>query len=154
MIRVVPSHVVSAIERLFPNVHTEETFPLKIDDTAALAALLALVEQVPQELFPATSEQYNALMIALATLRNAPAYWTWQRFAPIATTPGGYSKNPVRLLYDTLKTCPDDAPAPETTDLLFIPDPEFRTALRLDLSSANQALANGEWKAATVLARP
>jgi hypothetical protein len=152
MIRVVPSHIVSVIEQLFPAVITQETFQLKIDDTAALTALLALVDQVPQELFPATSEQYSALMIALATLRNAPAYWSWYPRLPIVSTPGGYSKNPVQLLYDTLKTCPDDAPTPETTDLSFIPDLEFREGLRLDISTASQALANQEWKAATVLA--
>jgi len=152
MIRVIPSQIVSVIEKLFPAVFAEATFQLKIDDTAALTALLALVDQVPQELFPATSEPYNDLMIALATLRNAPYYWTWQPRVPIVTTPGGYSKNPVRLLYEILKECPDEAAAPETTDLLFIADPKFRTALRLDLSSANQALTNGEWKAATVLA--
>jgi hypothetical protein len=59
MIRVIPSQVVSVIEKLFPAVFTEATFQLKIDDTAALTALLALVDQVPQELFPATSEQYK-----------------------------------------------------------------------------------------------
>jgi hypothetical protein len=36
--------------------------------------------------------------------------------------------------------------------LLCIPDPAFREGLRLDISTAEQALANGEWKATTVLA--
>jgi hypothetical protein len=58
--------------------------------------------------------------------------------------------NPVQLLYKTLKQCPDAAPAPGTTDLLFITDPTLREELRLDVSMADQALANGEWKAATV----
>ena len=39
-----------------------------------------------------------------------------------------------------------------TTELVFIPDAGLREGLRLDISTANQALANGEWKAATVLA--
>jgi hypothetical protein len=152
MIRVVPSDVVREIERLFPQVHTEKTFQLKLDDGAALMALITLVDQVPHELLPSTPEQYSALMIALATLRHAPSHWASYPHTPIVTTPGGYSKNPVRLLYDTLKVCPDDAPTPGTTDLPFITDAEFRDGLRLDISTAHQALANQEWKAATVLA--
>jgi hypothetical protein len=60
--------------------------------------------------------------------------------------------NPVQLLYQTLKRCPDAAPSPATTELLFITDGALRAELRLDISTANQAMTNGEWKPATVLA--
>jgi hypothetical protein len=39
-----------------------------------------------------------------------------------------------------------------TTDLNFITDQSLRESIRLDISAANSALVNGEWKAATVLA--
>ena len=152
IIRVVPSQVVSVIEQLFPAVLTQTTFQLTSDNTEAIMALLALIDQLPHELLPATSEQYNALVIAIAVLRNAPKRWEARPRDPVIGTPGGYSTSPVRLLYDTLKACPDEAPAPATTDLPFITDPEYRAALRLDISNAYQALANREWKAATVLA--
>jgi hypothetical protein len=43
-------------------------------------------------------------------------------------------------------------PAPSTVALTFISDADFRENLCNDISAANQALSNGEWKAATVLA--
>jgi len=70
----------------------------------------------------------------------------------VETTPGGYRMNPVQLLCETLQRCPDAAPTPATVELVFIPDPAFREELRIDISTAYQALANGEWKPATVLA--
>ncbi|GAA09697.1 hypothetical protein ATPR_2701 [Acetobacter tropicalis NBRC 101654] len=39
-----------------------------------------------------------------------------------------------------------------TTELAFIEDVELRNSIRLDISAATNALHNGEWKAATVLA--
>jgi len=48
--------------------------------------------------------------------------------------------------------CPDQAPTQETTALPFITDPELRERIRLDMSTAHRALAEGEYKAATVLA--
>ena len=60
--------------------------------------------------------------------------------------------NAVALLHKTLQQCPDQAPAPTTTELVFILEPDLRAGLRIDISTAFQAEANGEWKAATVLA--
>lgn len=48
--------------------------------------------------------------------------------------------------------CPDEAPAPGTTDLPFVTHAELRESIRLDISAANRDFANGEWKGATVLA--
>ena len=60
--------------------------------------------------------------------------------------------NPVQALYKALQQCPDAAPSPTTAGLEFISDPDFRHELRIDISTAEQALTHGEWKAATVLA--
>jgi hypothetical protein len=51
-----------------------------------------------------------------------------------------------------LRTCPDDAPAPSTTDPAFISDADLRADLLQDLGEVNRSLHNGEWKGATVLA--
>jgi hypothetical protein len=48
--------------------------------------------------------------------------------------------------------CPESSPAPGTSELNFITDTDLRTNLRNDIGAINRALANGEWKAATVLA--
>jgi hypothetical protein len=43
---------------------------------------------------------------------------------------------------------PDESPAPGTPELSFVPESEFRRTY----ATVQRALANGEWKAATVLA--
>lgn len=43
-------------------------------------------------------------------------------------------------------------PAPGTSELNFIQDPDLRFDIRVDIAAINRAFANGEWKAATVLA--
>lgn len=63
----------------------------------------------------------------------------------------GHKDNPVTLIRNALASCPDEAPAPGTADLDFIDDDELKNNLRMDISSVNTALINGEWKAATVL---
>jgi hypothetical protein len=51
-----------------------------------------------------------------------------------------------------MSQCPDEAPAPATSELKFITDPALRENLRNDIGAVERALSNGEWKAATVLA--
>src|SRR5262249_55836342 len=58
----------------------------------------------------------------------------------------------IRTIYRLLRTCPDDVPAPSTTDPAFISDPDLRADLHRDLGEVNRSLHNGEWKGATVLA--
>jgi hypothetical protein len=152
MIRVVPSHIISLIEQLFPDVSSPSMPPLASSQTEAVMALLALIDQLPHELLPSTTSEYSAFMIGLVTLRIALTRWASYPTNSVESTPGGYKMNPVQLLYKTLQQCPDAAPAPATVELLFITDPAFREELRIDISTAYQALANGEWKAATVLA--
>jgi hypothetical protein len=41
---------------------------------------------------------------------------------------------------------------PTTSELKFITDPALRESLQIDISTANSAFSNGEWKASTVLA--
>jgi hypothetical protein len=152
MPRVVPEEVVKLIRQLFPEVISGVPFDLTKQKAEATRALLTLVDQIPHELLPSQANEYHALIISLCTLQTALDRWRDRDLFTVRDTPGGYSKNPVQLLYETLQECPNEAPAPETTDLPFITDPEFRAALRLDIGNAYQALTNREWKAATVLA--
>jgi hypothetical protein len=64
----------------------------------------------------------------------------------------GFQYTPVTLIRRALAACPDQFPSKDTNELAFVPDNTLREGLRLDISSANQALSNGNWKAATVLA--
>jgi hypothetical protein len=64
----------------------------------------------------------------------------------------GDRENPVTVIRRVLATCHDEAPSASSSELMFITDPDFRHALRVDLGAIETALRNGEWKAATVLA--
>lgn len=58
-------------------------------------------------------------------------------------------------LRDALAACPDEIPAPGSQELSFMSEPDdeaLRSTLRLDISSAQRALRQGDWKWATVLA--
>jgi hypothetical protein len=59
--------------------------------------------------------------------------------------------NPITLTRQALAVCPDEFPAAGTVELGFVPDTALRESLRRDVSAVNIALANGEWKEATVI---
>jgi hypothetical protein len=115
-----------------------------------MLTLLGLIEYMPPELMPRDASDFVKLVIRLQFLRGISEQWATLD-ASVSRVPGG-DQNVICEIRDILAQCPDEAPALGTTGLLFIPDPAFREGLRLDISTAEQALANGEWKAATVLA--
>jgi hypothetical protein len=150
MPRVVPSQVVTAIGQLFPHVHSGVDFKLFQGSRPAVLALLDLIEHIPPELMPIDTHDVVQLVISLNFLRGALSQWATSDLA-FDRVDGG-DRTVIYDIRDILERCPDAAPTPTTTELVFIPEADLREGLRLDISTANQALANGEWKAATVLA--
>ena len=150
MPRVVPSQVVTAIGQLFPQVHKGENFLLWGGNRAEVLALLDLIAYIPSELMPHDPHDFVTLVIGLNFLRGALAHWE-MKDTGFSHGAGG-ERTVIYDIRDILTRCPDATPTPTTTELLFIQDPAFREGLRLDISTANQAFANAEWKAATVLA--
>lgn len=158
MPRVVPSQVVTLIDKLFPFTATqkdtqESRVHLELADAPRLAAVVELADQIPPELIVLEGDDYAVYTSSLAAIRTSID--TWQARGgvhPLERLPGFGNLNPVTLLRRALKQCPDEYPAPSTVELAFIPEQEFRENLRTDISAANQAQSNGEWKAATVLA--
>jgi hypothetical protein len=61
-------------------------------------------------------------------------------------------KSPVYLVREALSKCPDQCPSPQTTALAFIKDRALGDNIRLDISSATDALHRNDFKGATVLA--
>jgi hypothetical protein len=97
---------------------------------------------------------YGSLVRSKATIKGMLETW-------IANLNAGHqpleynthcSHNPLTHIRSALAKCPDEAPALGTSDLTFITDAGLRTELQIDIARVNTALANGEWKAATVLA--
>jgi hypothetical protein len=156
MPRVHPSDIVSFIDRTFPYAADRAQalgYPLEAGNAGPLAALVALVDEVPEELITVTGYEYTALVATLGHLRQTLLAWQGggQKTVPAFVPLRDDQVHPITLIRILMSQCPDQAPAAGTTELSFISDGELRESLRQDISDANQALAVGGWKAATVL---
>ena len=152
MPRVVPSDVVKAADRLFPDmVKAPNAFPgIGPDAVPRLIALADLVHAVAPELITLNSEEYAALLACVAYMRAlGDAFQAGLHV--ISFNLEGYEHNPVATVRGAMAKCPDEAAAPATTDLPFITDVDLRDSIRRDISAANSDLAEGKWKSATVL---
>lgn len=156
---IVPSQVVSLIEQMFPDALRQEQNPtgprfrLESYDGPRVSAIVDLIRLIPDELIIVEGEVLGLYLTSLKILESAVA--TWQTQGGVLTVervPGITDDNPLTILLKVLRECPDQYPSASTAALKFITEAELRENLRLDLSASNQALANNEWKAATVLA--
>jgi hypothetical protein len=91
----------------------------------------------------------EALEAQLTEARTSPHGFVWPAF-PLPGQPNLYEDCLV-MVKNTLAKCPDEALSKSTKGLTFISDKATREAILVDLGSAESALHNGEWKAATVL---
>lgn len=152
MPRIVPSQVVDVIDSIFPEVALGHRQKFEEGHASQLAVIVTLVKQIPTELLVLDPQDYAAFLTAVTTIQNTLT--KWQMGAGVGHLRGvpGFGPDPVALIRGALTLCPDEAPAVGTAALDFFDDQELRHALRIDISSMHRALANGEWKAATVLA--
>jgi hypothetical protein len=153
MPRVVPSQVVRFIDSI-PLPELNGIVRMNKVDPAMLSGLLNLVEQVPEELLTMDGDSYAYFIYGKAQIKEILATWTSNRNA--GHDPAVYqfssSRNPLAMIRDAFTKCHDESPSPSTSELGFITDNELRTNLRNDVGGVNRALADGEWKAATILA--
>lgn len=115
----------------------------------------ALADQIPGELLTMESALYALFISAKGHIRHRLVYWATSdpnRGHDLGVMPGQPEQIPVTVIRDALAKCEDESPAPATSELNFIADPDLRTNLRNDIGAINRALVKGEWKAATVLA--
>jgi hypothetical protein len=151
MQRVLPRQVIDFLDHTFPDFSTNEaplsgSEPLGRADHYEIDAILSLVSEIAPELIVLEWEDYVEFTVALhmlSDLRGQTHFTGAPSFGQI---------NPFALLRRVLEKCPNEVPRPSTVELAFISPPSVREALRLDMSEAGEAFANGEWKAATVLA--
>jgi len=161
MPRVVPSQIVMFMEAVFPPFLSSETETREGTNAREvmpgsylpqLAATLTLIEQVPNELITLDGDKYAEMAANLAAMRSILKRWQTDLRTSLKPIPGLNDLNPVVAIHHCLASCPDQFPSPGTTELSFIEPDDLRENLRLDISAANRALANNEWKAATILA--
>jgi len=104
---------------------------------------------------PSVGLPYSSLITSAAAIKDRLGLWRAQPDPPaleLVFVSGLPQLSPVRLIRDAMSACPDQSPASAATQLDFINDAELRENLRIDIGAVDRALANGEWKAATVLA--
>lgn len=148
MSRVVPSQVVQLIDQLYSQAVVSPQF--NVGAGPQLLAIVALARQIPTELLPLDGQDLSDYVVALEYMESAEKQrLALQRGTSVVEYRGS---NVVALLRAALAKCPDEAPAPGTTELTFIADVDLRESIRRDVSAANQDMINGEWKGATVLA--
>ena len=152
MRRIVPSEVVRLIEGLPSPVQDY----VRLNDAGAptLAAILDLVDHIPSELLTMDIQTYASLLYAKALIKHTLGTWRANQNAGHKLDEVTFhpTQSPLLHIRNALEKCPDESPAPATSELKFIADPDLRTNLRNDIGAINRALAKGEWKAATVLA--
>jgi hypothetical protein len=116
----------------------------------SLRALVDLIDCVPDNLMTCSPDQYVDLVHARAVILSTLDRWKIREVDPLPMARDG--KDPVTVVRLSLAACRDENSPAEHADLLFIQDVGLRDSIRLDIGGAHRALANTEWKAATVLA--
>jgi hypothetical protein len=161
MPRVVPRLVAALMESLFPPFLSPDTETregpnarqaMPASYRGQLEAVLTLIEQVPNELITLHGPEYVDLIASIAAVRSILKRWETHHGPDLIPIPGLSGFNPVVVIHHALARCPDQFPSLGTVELSFLQPDDLRENLRLDISTSNRALANNDWKAATVLA--
>ncbi len=156
MPRVVPSQIVEFIDLTFPKAkkQTDEGgrgFSLNRPDQHPCAGVVDLIAQLPAELLVLPGEQYTEFVVSVAAIKDTLEIWKLRDHG-LDVIPRFGDYNPISFIRRALSLCPDEIPSKDTAELIFIKEEDLRANLRKDISATNQALSNGEWKAATILA--
>lgn len=157
-----PSAVVRMIEQTFPWTAADERGEtannpptLDLGHAPEVMALLNTCRQLPEELLP-TADDRLAYDAAINAIQIAVNQWEkGDRNAALRVTRvigKGHQRHPITIVRYILARCPDDPVAAAVSDLQFIEDPDVRAELGQDIEEAKRALANREWKSATVVA--
>lgn len=150
MTKVVPSQVVSLIDRFYPSAKTTPNIPVYSKDSAVLGAIINLADDIPMELLTVSGDDYANYVFGLESMGAAIDRWNHHGTDDPPRNLG--QKSPVYLVREALGNCPDQNPSPQTADLGFIADKSLADSIRLDISSATDALHRNDFKGATVLA--
>jgi len=152
MTRVLPSDVASRIDWVFPWVRKgQPPRPTTSQQVSMdISAVLTLIEQIPDSLLRFDARDYGNFLWAQATLKQLVQLF--QGGLGAADWPVFENVDAMTTLWLLLKKCPDEGISEGTAGLPFIQDESLRGSIQLDMSSADSAFNNGEWKAATVLA--
>lgn len=147
---LVPSDAVAAIDQLFPDLNEQPRQAPGADDSPRLQAILDIVGRIPGVLLTCSPSQLVDLIGASAVIRNMMERWNLRNAGGMYCLYNG--QNPIFLIRNALASSSDQPGPPAHAGLPFIQDIELRASIQQDIGGAHQALTNGEWKAASILA--
>jgi hypothetical protein len=155
-----PSDVVQLIDTFFPS-GVPGNLQVNLASSTNLSAIVGIAELVPAHLITLKGNDLAAYICSTEAIRTELAILRERSAASSGPGPTYFSTlrplsdfgnlSPVQIIRDSLKRCPDSIPSPGTSELPFFRKAELREALQLEISDVAQALADREWKAATVL---
>jgi hypothetical protein len=121
MPRIVPSQVVTFIDATGNFLATANYQSMTEIDIGRLSAILSLVEDVPQELIALDANSYALFTADQARVRNVLSRWEG---GPMDQGPylSHALYNAIAGIREALAKCPDQGPAPTTSELKFISD--------------------------------
>jgi hypothetical protein len=147
---VVPSQIVDLIDAAFPFAKEDRELHINDPHLGTVSAIVRLVDEIPNELITISGAEYNQFVSAVEAIRSTEQMW--RSHGRIEMHAGVRLGSNVRALRICLTRLPDQAIPPSVGALAFITDAALRESIRADMAAADQALHNGGWKAATVLA--
>ena len=150
MPRIVPSQVVTAIDRLFgPGRNELGVDMIRFHHRDAVRTLLSLLQQVPDDLITVPFADYTEYLQCQSFLISALSVWdVGDQDRPVRSNT---QKDPVERIRRILAVCPDENPPPYP-DLTFIIDDDARANVQQDIRAAWIDFKADEWKGATVFA--
>lgn len=158
MPRVVPSQAVQVIDLLFPWAKDQKDIregrkSIHLGAANNVAAVLKLVEKVPNELLVLEPDTYARFLVATSALKNQVMNWNSRGDVGKLEAVSGFGNlHPITIIRNALASCPDEPVHVGTNELSYISDVQLRDNIWSDVSAIRRALTNQEWKATTVLA--
>jgi hypothetical protein len=149
MPRVLPSHVVAAIDNLFGvNRNELDGGAVRHVYRAEVHTLLGMLDEVPRELIDLNVRDYLELSQCRAVLATVLSAWNLGDIAPARDVAG---KDVVVCIRRLMAQCHDDVP-PAEPELLFILDVDLRLTIEGRIRAAWTDFKAREWMGATVFA--
>ncbi len=152
-----PSDVVAALDAEFNWLPNGKGQPFRIDHPTCtvLETIVEMVERIPDYLITVTPQEFFdftrsvvEIRASVANFRKIPAGSPSNIYVMLPLVKG---ESPIYRLRHLLAECPNSIPSPTTTELPFFANVDLREEIRLDLSEVEEAFANRQYKAATIL---
>lgn len=149
MPKVLPSHIVGAIDNMFGSSRNEiYSQAITPDHRGEVYALLDMLDQVPPGLIDLSSVDYLELSRCRAVLSTALSRWNGGDNRPVRDVG---SKDPVERIRQLMLLCYDEVPPAEPL-LPFIRDDDIRLGIEDRIKASWIDFGAQEWMGATVLA--